>query len=252
MLALAAGTAACASQARYRDLEAAHAEQRRQWMEEQRALQSQMAAVGAENTRLQEEAALSEERRARVERINTGLHARLMELEQEVAQRESAVAARSAETASLRRTREMIDADLAAEIASQDIRLEEREGGLQVVLADPLLFPEGDDVLSPRGQQALLKLATALREAPGHLVLVEGHMDQGPLGGEASRRWADPWAISVARATAVVRFLEAQAAVPGGRMAACGRGAHHPMAADDSEEGRRWNRRIEVILAPPR
>ena len=57
------------------------------------------------------------------------------------------------------------------------------------------------------------------------------------------------WELSTARATAVVRFLEDKAGIDPTRLSATGYGQYRPAAGNDTVEGRRQNRRIEIILS---
>jgi chemotaxis protein MotB len=55
------------------------------------------------------------------------------------------------------------------------------------------------------------------------------------------------WELSVARATTVVRYLQ-ETGVPPDRMVASGRAEYQPVADNDTPEGRKKNRRIEITL----
>jgi chemotaxis protein MotB len=77
-------------------------------------------------------------------------------------------------------------------------------------------------------------------------VLVGGHTDDRPIHGG---RFASNWELSTARALAVARVLT-RAGVPPGRVVASGFAEHHPRSANDDEQGRAKNRRIEVLLVP--
>jgi chemotaxis protein MotB len=56
------------------------------------------------------------------------------------------------------------------------------------------------------------------------------------------------WELSTARATNVVRFLETEGGIPGDQLVAAGFASYRPAASNQSEAGRRRNRRIEMIL----
>ncbi|MBI5243698.1 MAG: OmpA family protein, partial [Elusimicrobia bacterium] len=51
-----------------------------------------------------------------------------------------------------------------------------------------------------------------------------------------------------ARATQVARFLHEKAGVDPSLQTAAGYGEYRPIAANDAEEGRAKNRRIEIVL----
>ena len=58
------------------------------------------------------------------------------------------------------------------------------------------------------------------------------------------------WELSTARATNVVRYFQERGKIPGTRLAAAGFAEFRPSASNASEEGRRKNRRIEILLVP--
>src|SRR6195952_573719 len=124
--------------------------------------------------------------------------------------------------------------------------------GDRFVFQSEVLFPSGGFELNPDGQTEMAKLAAALidvaKEIPPEInwvLRVDGHTDNVPLSG--SGRYADNWALSSARAIAVVKFLIAQG-VPADRLVAAGFGEFQPIAPGDTPEARATNRRIELKL----
>jgi chemotaxis protein MotB len=58
------------------------------------------------------------------------------------------------------------------------------------------------------------------------------------------------WELSTARATNVVRFMQERVGIPPERLQAVGLAEFHPIATNDTPEGRSKNRRIEILLLP--
>ncbi|MGO4437393.1 peptidoglycan -binding protein [Rhizobium sp. RAF56] len=124
--------------------------------------------------------------------------------------------------------------------------------GDRFVFQSEVLFPSGGSDLNPDGQAEMVKLAAALldvaKEIPPEItwvLRVDGHTDNVPLSGTG--RYADNWALSSARAIAVVKFLIAQG-VPADRLVAAGFGEFQPIAPGETPEARATNRRIELKL----
>lgn len=140
-------------------------------------------------------------------------------------------------------------AALQGELASKVIALEEAQGRLTVSIVDRVLFPSGEVSLSPRGREMLARVGAVLARAGDRRILVEGHTDAVPIGPELRDRFPSNWELSSARATAVVRYLVATG-LPPDRLSAAGRADTEPVASNDSEDGRRRNRRIEIMLLP--
>jgi chemotaxis protein MotB len=60
----------------------------------------------------------------------------------------------------------------------------------------------------------------------------------------------DNWDLSVKRATSVTRILLENSKVESSRVIAAGRGPYMPLVTNDTAEGKRKNRRTEIILTP--
>jgi len=146
-------------------------------------------------------------------------------------------------------TRAKIESDLDDQIASREIRIEELDGKLKVTFVDKILFDSGSHHIKPLGQQILLKLSESIRTDPNDIV-VEGHTDNVGIKGALKERFPTNWELSTARAGAVVRFFQEKGGIDPKRLSACGYGSYRPAASNETETGRRENRRIEIILAP--
>jgi chemotaxis protein MotB len=121
-----------------------------------------------------------------------------------------------------------------------------KDGKLYVSLQEKLLFKSGSAVVDPKGKEALQTLAAVLINTPNITVDVEGHTDTVPITG----KYEDNWALSVARATSIVRILTNDYSVNPHTIIASGRSKYYPVADNSTEEGRAKNRRTEIILSP--
>ncbi len=88
----------------------------------------------------------------------------------------------------------------------------------------------------------LNKVADTLKEFDKTVVEVAGHTDS--TGSEDYNQ-----KLSERRADNVASYLSAQG-VPSARMVTVGAGELHPVASNDSEEGRAQNRRVEITIVP--
>ncbi|NOJ83815.1 OmpA/MotB family protein [Myxococcus xanthus] len=135
---------------------------------------------------------------------------------------------------------------LKQEISDGKIELSELKGKMTVQLKDKILFASGSARVGKEGEEALKKIADALKTVQGKIIRVEGHTDDVPTGGG---QFPSNWELSLARAMAVVRSLQ-NAGVDPTFLSAAGYGQYQPIAANDSAENRSLNRRIEIVLAP--
>jgi chemotaxis protein MotB len=126
-----------------------------------------------------------------------------------------------------------------------ELSIEIREGKLYVSLSDKLLFPSGSDLVNTRGKEAISMLASVLKNSDLEII-IEGHTDPVPI---STGRNKDNWDLSAHRATSVTRIMIENGIVPQ-RLLATGRSEYHPLAENNTSEGRQVNRRTEIVLAP--
>ena len=120
------------------------------------------------------------------------------------------------------------------------------KGRVVIQLPNHILFESGSADLNPRGRGALTEIATVFSQFSDRRFQVEGHTDNQPI---SSARFPNNWALSAARALAVV-YLLTEAGVPPENLSAAGFGEYQPRADNRTPEGRRLNRRIEIVMLP--
>ncbi|MFC7368514.1 MULTISPECIES: OmpA/MotB family protein [Vreelandella] len=130
-----------------------------------------------------------------------------------------------------------------ADLNIPGVSVSQGQDGVTLRIDDSLLFPSGDAVLTPQGQDVLESLFAVLDTFDGQ-ISVEGHTDSLPI---ATSRFPSNWELSVGRAIAVVRYLERQG-VAISRMRAVGYADTQPMESNATSEGRAANRRVELLL----
>lgn len=123
------------------------------------------------------------------------------------------------------------------------VSVSQGQEGVTLRIDDSLLFPSGNDVLTPQGQDVLERLSSVLETFDGQ-ISVEGHTDNVPI---STSRFPSNWELSVGRAIAVVRQLERQG-IAISRMRAVGYADTQPMESNATSEGRAANRRVELLL----
>ena len=128
------------------------------------------------------------------------------------------------------------------------LQIESRNGRIYVSLDEKLLFQSGKWNVDARGKKAIQQLSTVLAANKDIDVLVEGHTDNVPYGGNGNI--IDNWDLSVKRATAIVRILLENKDLEASRVMAAGRGEFNPIDTANTKEARQKNRRTEIILTP--
>lgn len=128
------------------------------------------------------------------------------------------------------------------------LTIEQKNGKVYVSLDESLLFSSGSYAVGTKGVDVLKKLAKVLEQNQEINILVEGHTDNVPLNGKGDV--ADNWDLSVKRATSVVKIITTNSSVNPKRLTAAGRGEYIPLDMTNTADGRKKNRRTEIILSP--
>lgn len=106
-----------------------------------------------------------------------------------------------------------------------------------------VLFDSGDSELTRSGMSVLEKLIPVLKASEG-LIFVEGHTDDRPI---ETVRFRSNWDLASARATEVLQFFVAEGMVSE-RFRAVSYGDTKPLVANDTEQNRRKNRRVSLMI----
>jgi len=78
-------------------------------------------------------------------------------------------------------------------------------------------------------------------------VRIEGHTDNVPIH---DAQFDSNWELSSARATRIARLILDMKAIPPDRISAAGYAEYHPVATNDTPEGRAENRRVDLVVMP--
>jgi chemotaxis protein MotB len=139
-------------------------------------------------------------------------------------------------------------AKFQAMIDKGKLKVEIRNGLMLVKLADNILFDPGKTALKSEGKEAIKEVSGILAGIQGRKFQVAGHTDNQPLG--HGSKYKTNWELSTARAVEVVHFMIDQGGMPKERLSAAGFADQLPISANDTEDGRKANRRIEIVLLP--
>jgi type VI secretion system protein ImpK len=136
-----------------------------------------------------------------------------------------------------------LSAFLADEIAKGLVAVYEDEHVSVVTIPGDGLFGSGSAAIDRRYEATFARVAQALNGVPGP-VIVTGHTDNKPI---RTARFPSNWELSTERAKSVVKVMSPSMADPA-RLSAEGMADSDPVAPNDTEENRRRNRRVMVIL----
>ncbi|MCB0719236.1 MAG: OmpA family protein [Bacteroidetes bacterium] len=94
-------------------------------------------------------------------------------------------------------------------------------------------------------EEALADQVIRLKEGE---IRVHGHADTSRPGAAMAKTYPTNWELSAARATAVTRFLVERFGISPNRIAAVSFGDARPVESNLTADGRKMNRRIEIVL----
>jgi chemotaxis protein MotB len=210
-------------------------------------LASGSASAQEEITKLQKQASELEANAARIAKEREQLR---QEQSQLAATLEQERLAKEEEIKRLTRTQEELSKSLQDEISKGNITIQQVRDRLTINMVDRVLFDSGQAQVKPAGVKVLKQVADVLNKISDKQIRIEGHTDNVPISSKLQDRFKTNWELSTARATTVVRYLIDQGGVDRQYLSAVGYADTHPLASNDSEEGRSSNRRIEIVLYP--
>lgn len=135
------------------------------------------------------------------------------------------------------------------EIQSQMVRVTEDERGLVISLAADAFFePASAEINIEQAREVLSNLALLLTSdaVAGRYFRIEGHTDSLPTDPDGP--WPTNWELSAARALNVLGYLTQGYGVSDRNFQVMGLADTRPLYSNDTEEGRAYNRRVDVII----
>ncbi|MEO6600307.1 MAG: OmpA family protein [Polyangiaceae bacterium] len=138
------------------------------------------------------------------------------------------------------------------------LKVEVRNNRMLIQLPGDVLFDSGADHLKAEGSKILMQVADVIgkdADLSKRRFQVAGHTDSKPLAGGPFK---DNWGLSTMRARSVLLLLtsplDAKTGLGGGlspaNWSAAGYADTDPVASNDTEEGRKKNRRVELVVQP--
>jgi chemotaxis protein MotB len=133
---------------------------------------------------------------------------------------------------------------LGKEIERKEIELRMTPEGFVISLHELGFFDSGQAKLMAGASDKVKRIAEVLLQY-GLDMRVEGHTDDVPIH---NAMFASNWDLSTARAMAVAMMLLNESGVDPQRMSIAAYAQYHPAASNDTPEGRRANRRVDIVV----
>ena len=145
----------------------------------------------------------------------------------------------------LEKLKERLSGMLSNQIADHVVAMKIGRDGLVISLREAGFYDSGSAVVHPSSLPILNKIATALASSP-YDIRIEGHTDNVPIH---TGQFDSNWELSTTRATRLTRIFVADG-FASYRLSASGYAEFHPVAPNDTPEGRSQNRRVDIIVLP--
>lgn len=134
------------------------------------------------------------------------------------------------------------------EIKSNKVRITSDERGIVISLASDAFFRPASAAINIEETRGMLIRISELLKSPeleGRKFRIEGHTDDTPT--DPAGPWFSNWELSSARSLNVLHYLT-DFGVPEKRFQVAGYAATVPIADNATEEGRAYNRRVDIII----
>ncbi|MFA9420247.1 MAG: OmpA family protein [Gammaproteobacteria bacterium] len=139
---------------------------------------------------------------------------------------------------------------LEQELNQSQVEIAQLKNQMTVIkLTDDVLFSSGSADIKADGKKVLSLIAESLNAYPDRAISIEGHTDHVPIGNNP--RYASNWELSSMRALAALNYFQQNSQVDPNRLKLVGYGEYRPAYSNATAEGRKRNRRIEIIILPP-
>jgi chemotaxis protein MotB len=148
--------------------------------------------------------------------------------------------------ADLEHIRDDLRRRLSSEIAQRMVAVDLGRDGLVISLREAGFFDSGTAIPRPETAATLRQIGQSLAGTP-YDVRVEGHTDPIPIH---NAEFDSNWELSSARATRIARLLLEMRTIAPERLSVAGYAEYHPLASNDTAEGRAENRRVDLVVMP--
>lgn len=139
---------------------------------------------------------------------------------------------------------EELDQLISEKGLEEDVDVVDSSRGVILKVQGKMFFSGGTAELKPESNQILNKIADLMKKYPNN-VSIEGHTDNVPMRGG---RYASNWELSTARAFSALKYLQEYADIDIKKVHIAGFGSTHPVASNDTPEGKAKNRRVEFVF----
>jgi chemotaxis protein MotB len=124
-----------------------------------------------------------------------------------------------------------------------------RSASGETTLTPPVYFPSGSAWLFDSAKQTLDQHAQTLKQRyPDAEFRIKGYTDNVPIGPSLKDTYPSNWYLSAQRAAAVAHYLDKEHGIRTRTLEIEAFGPKSPVAPNATAQGRRKNRRVEIVV----
>lgn len=154
---------------------------------------------------------------------------------------------RQQEMNELRQLQRKIDHYIAKNKLNLSLKTTLTEKGLMLTILDNALFESGKADVKKESMELANEISKLLISKPPREIMVSGHTDNEPI---SNSEFSSNWDLSTQRAVNFMEILLKNSQLHPEKFSALGNGEYHPVASNDTREGKAKNRRVEVLILP--
>lgn len=169
-------------------------------------------------------------------------------LNDELAQKDQEIQRLQDELTTQQRMTEDLRSQLNSLSDQNRVLLETKDGLTHITLEGSATFASANSSLTAASKEVLDRVWTVVGNYPDRWVLIEGHADNRQIGRKLTWKYPSNWELSSARAHSVLHYVLKKHNANPQRIKVVGYGDQHPIADNDSGDGRSANRRVVLTI----
>ncbi|UNK18571.1 flagellar motor protein MotB [Paenibacillus sp. N3/727] len=145
----------------------------------------------------------------------------------------------------LEKLKKQLDSYIKNNGLSTELNTKLNNSQLMITIRDNALFAPGEAVVKPEASKLAKEMSNMLQQFPDFDIIVSGHTDDVPMN---TSKYPSNWDLSSDRAMQFMKILLENPSLDPKRFMSVGYGEYHPIATNETVEGKSKNRRVEVSI----
>lgn len=145
----------------------------------------------------------------------------------------------------MQQLKEKMDTYIESKNLNLQLQTSYTDEGLMLTLRNDILFDSGSAQIRAQDMQIAKEISQLLVMEPPREIIISGHTDNIPIH---NKQFESNWHLSVMRAVNFMKILLENSNLDAKWFSAKGYGEFRPVASNDTPEGRKANRRVEILI----